>query len=101
MSNSEVDLIMVIMRSLGDQGFPRKHRRVMGPGPMGLDLMLFLTKTGVRDVMTYVWMPPQAYQRAMYVYISFLKSFRPPLDPNPLPQPPVPGPAPHILIIFA
>ena len=33
--------------------------------------MLFLTKTGVRDVMTYVWMPPQAYQRAMYVYISF------------------------------
>ena len=38
MSNSEVDLMMVITRSLGDLGFPRKNQRVMGPGPMGLDL---------------------------------------------------------------
>ena len=39
MSNSEVDLMMVITRSLDDQGFPRKNRRVMGPGLMGLDLL--------------------------------------------------------------
>ena len=29
--------MMVIMRSLGNQAFPRKNQRVMGPGPMGLD----------------------------------------------------------------
>ena len=42
---------------------------------------------------------PQAYQTAMYVYISFLKSFRPPFDP-PWPQPLAPNPLflalPHI-----
>ena len=38
MSYSKVDLMMVITRSLGDQGFLRKNRRVMGPGPMGLEI---------------------------------------------------------------
>ena len=38
MSNSKVDLMMVIMRSLCDQGFPRKNWRVMGPRPMDLEI---------------------------------------------------------------
>ena len=47
---------------------------------------------GVRDVMTYIWMPPQAYQRTTYVCNSFLKRFHqnPIHPPAPSPHPPTP-----------
>ena len=44
----------------------KKKSGVMGPGPMGLDLIFH--KTGVCDVMTYIWTPPKDI-RQLYICI--------------------------------
>ena len=85
--------MMVITRSLGNQGFPRKNRRVMAPRPMGLDL-IFVSKMYicmyVHNVRTYVHPPPPTDSH-LCVGPSFGNFQVPPLDPplTPLdPQPP-------------
>ena len=45
-----------------------QSEQVMGPGPMGLDLIIFLTKMGMGDMQAYLRMSPYPPHIATYVY---------------------------------